>query len=62
MLLNCEFWEAAAPAFTGYNLAARGYQTFDTPLLTNKTTGAQHIFSRKNRAGLRDAGYVKRDA
>jgi hypothetical protein len=64
MLLNCEFWEAAAPAFTGYNLAARGYQTFDNSLLTDKTAGAQQIFSPKNRpvCGMRDAGCGMRDA
>jgi hypothetical protein len=34
--LNCEFWEAAALAFSGNNLAARCYQTFDTLYLRAK--------------------------
>jgi len=34
--LNFEFWEAAALASKGNYLAARGYQTFDTLLLTVK--------------------------
>jgi hypothetical protein len=35
-MLNCEFLEAAALAFSGNNLAARCYQTFDTLYLRFK--------------------------
>jgi hypothetical protein len=34
LFLNVELWEAAALAFSGVNLAARGYQTFDTLFIT----------------------------